>query len=97
MCKRCVRVEELSNEKKERLQERARTRETQKERERANLLMEEIKLRIFGSPDHPVFLGFLSSDGNSVYSCGNVLQIPGTVVKICLNVTGTPVKTTLKS
>ena len=61
-------------------------------------LTEEIWLlyNLFWSPDNPVLLGFLLSDGHSVYSCENSFKSLGTPVKTCWNVTGTPVKTCLK-
>ena len=59
------------------------------------LITEEIWLQIFGSLDYPDFLGFLLSDGDSVYSRENSLKILETPVQTCLNVTGTHVKTCL--
>jgi len=59
------------------------------------LITEEIWLQIFGSLDYPDFLGFLLSDGDSVYSRENSLKILQTPVQTCLNVTGTHVKTCL--
>ena len=58
--------------------------------------MEEIVLKIFGSPDLTVFLLDLLSAGDSVYSRENLLENLGTSVKTCLICTGTPVKTRLK-
>jgi len=38
-------------------------------------LTEEVRLKIFGSPDNPVFLDSLLSDGDSVYSTENQFEI----------------------
>jgi len=40
--------------------------------------MEEIRLKIFGSPDYPIFLDSPSSDGDSVYSTETLFEISGT-------------------
>ena len=40
-------------------------------------LTEESRLRIFGSPDHPVFLDSFFSDGHSVYSHKNEFESCG--------------------
>ena len=61
-----------------------------------NPLTEEIKLKIFGSPDYPVFLDSLLSYGDSVYSHGTLLEILGTPEKTYLTCMGTPVKTCWK-
>jgi len=53
--------------------------------------MEEIRHKLFGSPDLSVFLKNLLSDGNSVYSRENLYEIVGSPVKTCLMRTGTPV------
>jgi len=37
-------------------------------------LTEGIRLKIFGSPDYPVFLDSLLSDGDSVYSTENLFE-----------------------
>jgi len=58
--------------------------------------MEEIVLKIFGSPDLTVFLLDLLSAGDSVYSRENLLENLGTPVKTCLICTGNAVKTGLK-
>jgi len=54
---------------------------------------EEIRLKMFGSPDFPVVLDSLLNDGDSVYSSENLLEILGTPEKTCFICTGTPVKT----
>jgi len=59
-------------------------------------LTEEIRLKIFGFPDLPVFLIDLLSAGGSVYSCEILFKILGTPVITCLICTGTPVKTCWK-
>ena len=59
-------------------------------------LKEEIRLKIFGSPDWTVFLSTLVSDRHSRLLLENWFEILGTIVKTCLKVTGTPVKTCLK-
>jgi len=59
-------------------------------------LTEEIRLKIFGSPDYPVFLDSLLSDGDSVYSSQTLFEILGTPEETCLICTGTPVKTCWK-
>ena len=59
-------------------------------------LTEEIRLEIFGFPDYPVFLDFLLSDGDSVYSHEKLPEILGTPEKTCLICAGTPVKTCWK-
>ena len=41
-------------------------------------LMEEIRLKIFGSPDYPIFLDSPLSDGDSVYSTETLFEISGT-------------------
>jgi len=56
----------------------------------------EIRLKIFGTPDMPVFPATLLSDGDSVYSRENLLEIVGTPEKTCLICTGTPEKTCWK-
>jgi len=60
---------------------------------RLSPLTEEIRLRIFGSPDYPVFLDIHLSDGESVYTRENPFAVLGTPKKTCLICTGTPVKT----
>jgi len=52
--------------------------------------MEKITLEIFGSPDYPVFLDSLLSDGDSLYSNETQIEILGTPEKTCLKCTGTP-------
>ena len=47
---------------------------------------------MFGSPDYPVFLDTLLSDGDSGYSRENPFEMLGTPKKTCLICTGTPVK-----
>jgi len=59
-------------------------------------LKEEIKFKIFGSSDYPVFLDSLLGDGDSVYSHEILCEILGTPGKTCLICTGTPVKTCWK-
>ena len=54
-------------------------------------LPEEVRLKIFGSPDYPVFLDSLSSDEDSVYLSENLFEVLGTHEKTCLMCTGTPV------
>jgi len=56
-------------------------------------LIEEIRLKIFGSQDLSIFLINFLSDGDSVYSRESSLEISGTPVKTCLICTGTPAKT----
>jgi len=53
------------------------------------LLMEEIRLKILASPYLSVFLIDLLSDGDFVYSCENLFEILGTLVKSCLICMGT--------
>ena len=48
---------------------------------------------IFWSPDYRVFLGFLLSDRDSVYSRKILFEILGPPAKTCLKVTGTPLQT----
>jgi len=55
--------------------------------------MEEIRLKIFGSPDLPDFRVDLLSDGDSVSSREISYEILGTPVKTCLMCTGIPVTT----
>ena len=45
-------------------------------------LTEEIRLKIFGSADHAVFLYSLLSHGDSVYSTGTLFEILGTLPRI---------------
>ena len=59
-------------------------------------LTEEIRLRMFGSPDLSVFLRDLVSDKDPVYSRENLFENLGTPEKMCLICTGTPVKTCWK-
>jgi len=59
-------------------------------------LTEEITLKIFGSPDMPVFPATLSSAGDSVFSRETLFKILGTPEKTCFTCTGTPVKTCWK-
>jgi len=54
---------------------------------------EEIRLKIFGSPDLPDFRVDLLSDGDSVSSREISYEILGTPVKTCLMCTGIPVTT----
>jgi len=51
-------------------------------------LTEEIRLKLFGSPDLTVFLLDLLSAGDSVYSRENSLENLRTPVKTCLICTG---------
>jgi len=44
-------------------------------------LTEEIRRKIFASPDHPVFLDSVLSDGDSEYSHETLLEILGTPEK----------------
>jgi len=55
-------------------------------------LTEETKLKIFGSPDYPVFLDSLLSDGDRE----TPFEMFETPEKTCLICTGTPVKTRWK-
>jgi len=56
--------------------------------------MEEIRFRLFGSPDSAVFLPIFWMTGTPVYFIEKKLKINyGTPVKTSLKVTGTPVKT----
>jgi len=55
-------------------------------------LTEEIRLKIFGSPDLSVFLIDLLTGGDSIYSRENSFEMFGTPVKMCLICTGTSVK-----
>ena len=57
-----------------------------------------VRLKIFGSPDLTVFLSDLNikkknllSDGDSIYTRGNVYELLGIPLKTCLICTGTPV------
>ena len=59
-------------------------------------LMDEIRLKIFRSPDYPVVLDSLLSDGDSVYSTEHLFKFLGTPEKTCLKCTGTPTKTCWK-
>jgi len=51
---------------------------------------------ICGSPDDPVFLDSLFSDGDSVYLNETPFEILGTPYKTCLIFTGTSMKTCWK-
>ena len=57
---------------------------------------EEISLEKIGSPDHPVFLDSLLSDGDSVYSIETLHEILRTPEKTRFKCTGTPMKTCWK-
>jgi len=63
-------------------------------------LTEETRLKIFGSPDYPVFLDSLLSDGDCETLFDGDRETPfemfGTPEKTCLICTGTPVKTRWK-
>jgi len=59
---------------------------------RAWPLLEEIRLKIFGSPDYPDFLDSLLSEGDSVYLKEDLFKVLGTPEKTCLMCTGTPVQ-----
>jgi len=52
-------------------------------------LTEEIRLKIFGSPDLSVFLKDLLSDGDSLYPRDNLFEVLGTPVETCLICMGT--------
>ena len=54
---------------------------------------EEIRVKIFGSPDYTVSP---YNQGTPVFFRENLFKFLGTPVKTCLKVTGTPVKTGLK-
>jgi len=57
---------------------------------------EETTLEIFASPDYQIFLDFLLSHRDSVYSEENLFENLGTPEKTCLIRMGTPVKTCWK-
>jgi len=58
---------------------------------------DQTKSEILASPDYPVFLDSLLSDGDSVYLNETLIGILGTPEKTCLICTGTPMEICWKS